>query len=102
MRYTVYYAPELRLHLTTPKVVDLDGMQRVAQVEADDLEDLFRKMNDVDGTELPVAIGVRSLSVGDVAVDEHGNGYFCAMVGWSPVQVKSDAGSAPTLRSGEL
>jgi hypothetical protein len=55
----------------------------IASVEGD-LEDVFRKMNAVDGTEIVCALGVRSMSVGDIALTDDG-AYLCDRVGWRKV-----------------
>lgn len=55
---------------------------KVAEVDVPSLEDCFRQMNVVDGTELPVKLKVRSMSVGDVVVLGSGKVFFCAMTGW--------------------
>lgn len=46
------------------------------------LEEVFRQMNIVDGDELPVKLKVRSMSSGDVVVDEDGEVWYCAGAGW--------------------
>ena len=56
---------------------------RLGNVIASDLEDLFRCMNCVDGSDFEqVGRGkrfqTRSMSVGDVAIDETGQGHMCA------------------------
>lgn len=81
-RYTVYYSRVLALAFSTPVDVDHRDFDLVTTIEADDLEDLFRKMNVVDGTEAPIRLRVRSMCSGDVAVDADGKVWFCASCGW--------------------
>lgn len=60
-----------------------NGLEHVCAVETDDIETLFREMNIVDGFEIPLSLGRRSLSVGDVIVDRFGlQGFRCEEVGW--------------------
>lgn len=82
MKYTVFYANTLGYSSGTPDSVPLSVYKKVATLDASDLEVVFRRMNVVDGDELPVKLKIRSLSVGDVVVDETGAAYYCAMVGW--------------------
>jgi hypothetical protein len=70
-----------------PASVNLSNYDVVGVVEADDLEGLFREMNAVDGTETCCKLRVRSMSVGDVAVDDEGMAHFCASAGWEAVYV---------------
>jgi len=79
---------------TTPSTVNSSDYKEVALVDAPDLEDLFREMNNVDGTETCCKLEIRSMSVGDVAIDESGEAHYCAGSGWEPVTVIA---SAPKL-----
>lgn len=53
------------------------------------LAEVFRRMNVVDGNELPTKLGVRSMSVGDVVtiigLDGVRRAYICNPVGWEEV-----------------
>lgn len=49
-------------------------------------EKRFWRRGDED-YELPLQLGVRSMSSGDVLVDEAGRGHYCAPVGWVSVDV---------------
>lgn len=91
MRYQVLYAKSLRdvPYGTTPESVSADAYNQVGYVDATDLEDLFRIMNAVDGTEHCCVIDVRSMSVGDIAIDESGQAHFCASMGWKQTVVAS-------------
>ena len=51
------------------------------------LEDVFRQMNVVDGTELPTKLHVRSMSCGDIAIDELDGVWFCAASGWEKTTI---------------
>lgn len=89
MAITVYYrkhdAIERDPLCTRPKVHGLDRSEydQVATLDLASPEEVFRAMNVVDGDELPVRLGVRSMMVGDVAVLEDGRMWYCSVVGWS-------------------
>jgi hypothetical protein len=81
-KYSVYYTDDLTA-IYRGKPMEVTKFERVAVVEAEDKEDLFRKMNVVDGDELPVQLRVRSMSPGDVARDlTTGEVWLCDLVGW--------------------
>jgi hypothetical protein len=82
---TVYYVNDL---CDAPRHAPKGGLDRgsyrkVTEVETDDLEVVFRQMNAVDGTELCCKLRVRSMSVGDVAVDAAGVAHLCCSCGWA-------------------
>jgi len=81
---TVYYVTDLRnAPRHAPKGgLDKAGYRKVAMVETDDLDVAFRQMNAVDGNELCCQLRVRSMSVGDVAVDADGVAHLCCSMGW--------------------
>ena len=83
----VYYAKSLRnvRHDVPEGGVSRDDYDKVADVPAEELEAVFREMNAVDGTELCCKLGVRSMSVGDVAVKD-GVAHYCCGMGWAAVQ----------------
>jgi len=83
-KFSVYYSNDWMLcYKRDPEAFDRALFERVAIVDADDLEDLFRKMNVVDGDELPAQLNVRSMSSGDVARDlTTGQMWMCAPIGW--------------------
>jgi hypothetical protein len=63
--------------------LDKDDYEFVTRIDnAPTLEEVFRMMMNVDGSELPVKLGVRSMMPGDVVVDEDGDVWFCAATGW--------------------
>lgn len=67
------------------KGLDKDDYELVHTYETKDaksLEEIFREMNAVEGNELCVQLKVRSMSAGDVVVDEDDKVWFCAFVGW--------------------
>lgn len=81
-KYSVYYTDDLTA-IYRGKPMEVTKFERVAVVEAEDREDLFRKMNVVDGDELPVQLRVRSMSPGDVCRDlSTGEVWLCDLVGW--------------------
>jgi hypothetical protein len=91
MNYIVFYLK--REHSRDAYMLDgckanPDMYEKVACVQATDKEDLFRRMNVVDGSEQEYVgrgkLEIRSLSVGDVVVSEEGT-YLCAGVGWEKV-----------------
>jgi hypothetical protein len=102
MKFTIYYminfADSLKfIGLNADEgdeliAVELKSYKRVAEIEADDLEDAFRRMNAVDGSdiELPRKLGCRSMSVGDIAIDEAGAGHLCAGCGWVKAETQSN------------
>ena len=61
-----------------------DKYEYVGEIEQDDLGDIYRAMNHVDGSEVEAALqafGVRSMSPGDIAVTDEGI-FLCARSGW--------------------
>ena len=96
--YRVLYASPfnaLSLTRSAPLTVASGDYEEVATVKADSLEHLYRLMNVVNGNELPVALGRRSMSTGDVAVDEAGQAHYCCAYGWAPTRLHSLA--VPTI-----
>lgn len=88
-KYQVWYKKSPNF-LAAPKLVDLSEYTKVATVEATSTGEVFRMMNAVDGSELCCKLGVRSMSVGDVLVEERPDGRFgramaCDPVGWKEV-----------------
>jgi len=88
--YVFYRKPEYSrdAYFLNGSSVDHTHYSKVAEVEVEDLEDLFRRMNVVDGSECelvgrgPGKLPIRSISVGDVVVDETGRGYLCGSAWW--------------------
>lgn len=73
LRYVPYEAPE------TSNPLDYD---KVGEIEASCVGETFGLMNAVEGDELCCQMGVRSMSVGDIVVDENGVAYYCCSAGW--------------------
>jgi hypothetical protein len=44
-------------------------------------------MNMVEGDELPVELGKRSMSVGDIIIDMNAQVWLCASFGWTKVEL---------------
>lgn len=91
MKYTVYYLKREHsrdAYFITASDINPSQYERVACVEAAHLEDLFRRMNCVDGSDIEYVgrgkLEIRSLSVGDVVVCQEGT-YLCAGCGWDDV-----------------
>ncbi len=88
MNFQVYYNEKSHF-VATPPVIALADYKFVTNVNAENLEEVFEKMNVVDGDELPVRLRVRSLSVGDVVVNVSSNEAFaCDPCGWRKVEVQ--------------
>lgn len=89
IRYRVLYRESAHdIPVAAPSVVSRARYRDIGLVEANDLEALFREMSAVEGTETCCKMKVRSMSVGDVAVDTRvgqGVAYYCASYGWRPV-----------------
>lgn len=88
MKFFVYYRDSLRdSYDRNPPKVEGVHFTHVATVDVADVGTVFRVMNTVDGSdfEVPQKIRNRSMSVGDVAVDETGRGFVCCMTGWESV-----------------
>lgn len=95
MKFTVYYLKNdamVKAYTLNIENVNPSDYTKVGCVEARNLEDLFRRMNCVDGSEYEYVgrgkMEVRSLSVGDVALLEDGGAYLCASVGWDVISRK--------------
>jgi hypothetical protein len=91
-KFAVFYAndPMDGLHhlMSDPTEVDMELFSEVYYGDFDDLADVFRKMNVVDGNELPTVLGVRSMCTGDLVQDvETGKYWYCKFVGWCEVKV---------------
>lgn len=62
----------------------LDNYTYVGEIPYDTPGEVFRAMNAVDGSEIEQHLqefGVRSMSVGDIAITEEGS-FLCDRVGW--------------------
>jgi len=92
---TVFYLtatdPEGRsLSVREPEKVRFEQYKKMTTFETPGLEDVFRRMNVVDGSdiEIPLKLRCRSMSVGDVVVMAEGREavtWLCAPAGWKPL-----------------
>lgn len=62
--------------------LERDDYEFVTELGDVSLEEAYRLMNIVTGDELPVKLKVRSMSCGDVVIDEELQVWFCAGTGW--------------------
>ena len=93
MRFKVYHAKVMpQSFAPAPETFNKDDFVMVAEVEAEDIEDVFRITNHIesDWTKNPEVIKrvkapCRSTSVGDIVEDEDGNLMYCAGCGWEDV-----------------
>lgn len=86
MRYQVLYCETHGKRFFDPEdVVDRTDYVLVATIEAEGPDHAFRLMNAVDGSELCCQLGLRSMSPGDLLVDEGGNALGCCGCGWKKV-----------------
>ena len=79
----VFYINEFGMPL------DPDCYEYITTLQSEDLGDVFRRMNHVDGSEeeaLLMSLGVRSMMVGDVCICTTGwGGFRCASAGWEEI-----------------
>jgi hypothetical protein len=93
-RLLVMYAKEMCFHCSKVEVSRKDYWPVVnfpVPPENDsigNLELVWRKMNVVNGTELPITLKCRSMSVGDIAIEPDGKAWICASVGWEPILLR--------------
>lgn len=90
--YIVMYRPDTWPTANeAPVMVDLTEFRNVGRVGAADLEALFDDMQAVRGAETCCRLRVRPMSVGDVVIEEAtGEAWYCAPVGWLPVQTRGE------------
>jgi hypothetical protein len=98
-KYIVLYSISPVRGLVLPESAQLSpgGYSVTAVLDALDREELFRQMNQVDGTEFIARLkGTRSMTSGDVAVELTPEGvlttWLCCSVGWARVQVPTQEG----------
>lgn len=90
VKFQVWYRTDAEFrnaHKVSTKNINPDHYHKVGNATAFDLGELFRRMNCVDGSDQEYVgrgkkFQVRSMSVGDIAIDEEGRGYLCNNVGW--------------------
>jgi hypothetical protein len=86
MKYRVYYRKSLRdVGFAISNTVNMADYEMIGTINADSLEHLYRDMNAIDGTETCCKMRVRSMSVGDIAIDADGISHYCASFGWAAV-----------------
>jgi hypothetical protein len=79
-------------HLETPETLSYTEFDQlydpVAEVETDDLDEIYREWNRGSGyeTEEFLSQQVRSMSVGDIVERDHDH-YMCASIGWDEVDI---------------
>ena len=76
----------------SPSPLSVTNYKYVGEIPHEELEDVFRAMNHVDGSDIERDLnnfGVRSMSVGDIVVNEQGS-FLCDRVGW--VNLMDDPG----------
>lgn len=72
---------------TALKVLDARDMySKVAEIKADNLEDVFTIGNIGPESAITRLARMKSVSVGDVVVDQYGAAYVCATFGWQEVE----------------
>lgn len=89
MRYDVFYRKSPSCFVgELPDFVLHRSYQKVTSVDASNLGSVFRIMNIVDDSdfEMPQKLGVRSMDMGDVVVDENGQANIVASAGWRPIK----------------
>jgi len=97
MKFTVYHAKNPTFGFGKEQPFP-EAYKKVALVEADSIDDVFRITNHIDSDwrdnpevkEHNLFEKDRSTSVGDVVVDENGVRFYCAPVGWTEME-KEDA-----------
>jgi len=80
----VFYRHPDKLPYRDGDPVEADDYHYIASLESEVPGEVFRQMNCVDGTELCCALGVRSMSPGDIALTEEA-AFLCCPVGWQRV-----------------
>jgi len=92
-KYAVYYNTKMRTGFDTPTTWDRRQFVFMGDIEARTLDSVFHILNQDEG---PLTTQERqdfirekqvhtSMSVGDVAVDEAGEAWVCASLGWERV-----------------
>lgn len=89
MKYDIYYQDPYQCQLTA-RLLPREFYTKVATVDLKSAEAVFEQMNHIDGTQLISKMypPLRSMSVGDIVVDENGVAQMCASAGFQPVKFK--------------
>lgn len=84
MAFAIYYLKNEHFTGVAPASPNPERYDFIASLaNLDHHDDVFRPMNVVDGTELPVRLKVRSMSCGDIVVDmKTSKAWVCADFGW--------------------
>jgi len=84
MAYAIYYLKRDHFTGMAPTSPNPEHYEFIASLAGlSHHEQVFRPMNAVDGTEIPVKLKVRSMSCGDVVVDmKTSKAWVCASAGW--------------------
>ena len=95
MLFTVYHnneLPSLMAKAAQAAKAFPDGFKKVAVVDADNIDEVFRITNHIDeawygNPEVKELFDKgRSTSVGDVVVEENGTAHYCAAFGWEQME----------------
>lgn len=90
MKYSVYYVRKERYVNVQNRILNriyeptADDYQHVTDVEADNIEDVFIKMQVIDGDEPPAKLHIRSMAVGDAAATDE-SVHVCMTSGWKQI-----------------
>jgi len=85
--FTIFYAKSLRyVPREAPESINPLDYNEVGPIEASCVGETFQLMNAVEGDELCCKMSVRSMSVGDVVVDESGQAHYCCAAGWGETE----------------
>jgi hypothetical protein len=91
--FKLHHATQPHFSHANPQEFTPENFDHVADVEADDLGEVFEKTNHIEvpwpenpgATMIVSANSVRSTSVGDIVVDETGVRHRCLPIGWQVV-----------------
>jgi hypothetical protein len=84
--YQVLYNESSSRFLDPADKVSREDYVDVATLRAESPDDVFMKMNAVNGDEMCCQLRVRSMSTGDLVVDENGVVTGCCGCGWREVR----------------
>ena len=87
MKYDVYYMDPYQPQIEA-KQLPREFYKKVATVELEDVEDVFEQMNHIDGNTLVSKMypQLRSMSVGDIIVDETGDACMVHSNGFAQIE----------------
>lgn len=93
--YRVFYlTANARGGIPTMKNISIDIVsekyKEITTLRTTDVDMVFREMNVVNGNELPVKLKVRSMCVGDIALNvETDEAVYCSVEGWTALDPKT-------------